>query len=131
MEKLIVRFTIFGIALYMLIVFCFAWNGTLVSFNGYVVFLDYCLYRLACDEGRYHCKYARAIPLNLMFTDTFMCLDERLNFIPSAEIYLFIVSFTWAISVAITITLGIRHFRKVRKLKNKKKNEYEEYHIKK
>lgn len=129
MEKIIVRFTIFGIAIYMLIVFCFAWNGTLVSFNGYVVFLDYCLYRLACDEGRYHCKYARAIPLNLMFTDTFVCLDEYLNLIPSAEIYLFIVSFTWAISIAITVILGVRHFRKVRKLK-KEKNKNEEYHIK-
>lgn len=129
MEKIIVRFTIFGIAIYMLIVFCFAWNGTLVSFNGYVVFLDYCLYRLACDEGRYHCKYARAIPLNLMFTDTFVCLDEYLNLIPSAEIYLFIVSFTWAISIAITVILGVHHFRKVRKLK-KEKNKNEEYHIK-
>lgn len=73
MEKAIVRITIFGLALYMLIVFYFAWNGVLVSFDGYVVLLDYCLYRLACDEGKYHCKYARAIPINLMLTDTIAC----------------------------------------------------------
>lgn len=52
MEKLIVRATIFGMAIYLLIIFCFAWNGILVTFDGYVVLLDYCLYRLACDEGR-------------------------------------------------------------------------------
>lgn len=79
MEKLIVRATIFGLAIYMLIVFCFAWSGVLITFDGYVILLDYCLYRLACDEGKYHCKYARAIPLNLMFTDTITCIDNTLN----------------------------------------------------
>lgn len=85
MEKVIVRTTIFGLAIYMFIVFYFAWNGILVTFDGYVVLLDYCLYRLACDEGRYHCKYARAIPINLMFTDTIACLDDTFNIMPTAE----------------------------------------------
>lgn len=49
MEKVIVRTTIFGLAIYMFIVFYFSWNGILVTFDGYVVLLDYCLYRLACD----------------------------------------------------------------------------------
>lgn len=30
MEKLIVRATIFGMAIYLLIIFCFAWNGILI-----------------------------------------------------------------------------------------------------
>ena len=30
MEKLIVRATIFGLAIYLLIVFCFAWSGVLI-----------------------------------------------------------------------------------------------------
>ena len=122
MEKLIVRATIFGMAIYLLIIFCFAWNGILVTFDGYVVLLDYCLYRLACDEGRYHCKYARAIPINLMFTDTIACLDDTFNIMPTAEIYLFIVSTTWIISIALTVYLGIRHFIKVRRIKKQKKS---------
>ena len=112
-----------GPALSMLIGFDFAWNGVLVSFDGYVVLLDYCLYRLACDEGKYHCKYARAIPINLMLTDTIACIDNAFNIIPDAEIYLFIVSTTWAISIIVTIYLGIRHFNKVRKFKKKKNHE--------
>lgn len=122
MEKVIVRTTIFGLAIYMFIVFYFAWNGILVTFDGYVVLLDYCLYRLACDEGRYHCKYARAIPINLMFTDTIACLDDTFDIMPTAEIYLFIVSTTWIISIALTVYLGIRHFRKVRRIKKQKNN---------
>lgn len=122
MEKVIVRTTIFGLAIYMFIVFYFAWNGILVTFDGYVVLLDYCLYRLACDEGRYHCKYARAIPINLMFTDTIACLYDTFDIMPTAEIYLFIVSTTWIISIALTVYLGIRHFRKVRRIKKQKNN---------
>lgn len=130
MEKLIVRATIFGLAIYMLIVFCFAWSGVLVTFDGYVILLDYCLYRLACDEGKYNCKYARAIPLNLMFTDTITCLDNTFNIMPTAEMYLLIVSVTWAISIIVTVHLGINHFRKVRRLKNIKQR-YEEFKLKK
>lgn len=96
MEKLIVRATIFGLAIYMFIVFYFAWNGILVT------------------------KYARAIPINLMFTDTIACLDDTFNIMPTAEIYLFIVSTTWIISIALTVYLGIRHFRKVRRIKKQK-----------
>lgn len=128
MEKIIVRLTIFGLAIYLLLVLCFAWNGVLVTFDGYVILLDYCLYRLACDEGRYHCKYARALPLNLMFTDMLSTLDNYFNFIPDFEIYLYIISGSWAIATITTIVLGINHFRKFRKLK-KKNHEYEEYHI--
>lgn len=76
-------------------------------------------------RGRYHCKYARAIPINLMFTDTIACLDDTFNIMPTAEIYLFIVSTTWIISIALTVYLGIRHFRKVRRIKKQKKNNEE------
>lgn len=57
-----------------------------------------------------------------MFTDTIACIDNTFNIMPTAEIYLFIVSTTWIISIALTVYLGIRHFRKVRRIKKQKKN---------
>lgn len=60
-----------------------------------------------------------------MFTDTIACIDKSFNLIPDKSIYLFILSSTWAISVFITIYLGISHFRKVRRIKKQKKS-YEE-----
>lgn len=65
---------------------------------------------------------ARAIPINLMFTDTIACIDNTFNIMPTAEIYLFIVSTTWIISIALTVYLGVRHFRKVRRIKKQKKS---------
>lgn len=52
-------------------------------------------------------------------------LDDTFNIMPTAEIYLFIVSTTWIISIALTVYLGIRHFIKVRRIKKQKKS-YEE-----
>lgn len=130
MEKIIVRLSIFGIAIYFLIVLAFSWLGYNISSDVYIIFLDYSLYQLACNDKKYHCKFARSLPLNLMLTDFITITDNYLSFIPGEYGSLIIISIMWATAITITIILGIRHFNKVRKTIKKKKR-YEEYKLKK
>lgn len=122
MNRIIVRFTIFFIAIYMIVVYINAWNGVLINADWYVILLDYCLFILASEDKKFHYKFARAIPVNMVFTDSIACIDNAYDIIPNTEIYLWLVTSTWIVSIIITVILGIAHFRKVRKLKKEKKN---------
>lgn len=130
MERTIVRLAVFGISLYFIVVLLFAWNGINITFDGYVILLDYSLYRLACNGGKYHCRFARALPLGLIITDTITCIDNAFDIIPSCEILLVILSLVWFVSVSLTIVLGILHFKKVMGMKKRRNDNATEFRLK-
>lgn len=130
MSKILVRLSIFGIAIYFIAITVFAWFGKDLSSDVFRFPLELMLYISANDDKKYNCRYARFLALSIFGTDAFTYIDAELNLVPNVYAFLAILSIVWVITIIATITLGIRHFRKVRKLKNKKKNEYEEYHLK-
>lgn len=122
MNKFIVRLTIFLTSIYFITVLIFAWNGIGFTQELYRPMLEYCLFILASEHPKYHCRFARFLVLNLCFTDTLSIVDYYFNLIPNAVVLLEIISISWIIAVSITIYLAIRHFKKVRELKIKKQN---------
>lgn len=107
-------------AIYMIVSYIFAWKGIELSFYWHVILFDYVLYLLATESPKYNCRYMRAIPLNMMFTDSLHLIDDWFNIIPKFETYLIIVTITWTISIAITLYLAISHFKRIYTIKNKR-----------
>lgn len=126
MSKFIVRFTIFYCAIYFLYVIYYAWNGINVFNDTYRFLMEYCVFVLAKEHPKYHCRYARFLALSVFITDTTTYVDGMFNIFPTAELMLFVFSFIWAASIITTIILAINHFRRVRKVK---KSRYREYGI--
>lgn len=130
MNKFIVRFTILFCTAYFLYVMYYAWHGISVFNDSYKVLLEYCLFVQANNDKKYNCKYMRFLILALFTSELISVLDMQFDFMPSGMVSLIVIAGIWTLGIITTVILAISHFRKVRKLKNKKKNEYEEYHLK-
>lgn len=120
MNNFIVIFTIFFCTIYFGIVLYFAWNGEYVFDDLYKVFLEYCLFIFASENPKYHCRYARFLALNLCFTDLITWINTTFSIVTDSPLILYITSFTWSITIAITIYLAIRHFRRARAVKKRR-----------
>lgn len=120
----LVRLSIFFIAIYFLVALVFAWDGYVISKSEHYRFLlEYILYLAAKDNPKYNCEYARFLALSVFLTDTFTCLDQKFDLVPDPYLFLAVLSSLWAVTIVATIILVIRHFKKVRKLKRKKRYE--------
>lgn len=127
MDKFITRFTIFYCTLYFGYVLYYAWNGINVFDDSYKLLLEYALYLLAREHPKYNCRFARFLALNLLFTDGLTYLDTKFLLFEDAELFLYIISISWIITVVVTIYLAVRHFARSRKVT---KSRYKEYGIK-
>lgn len=122
MNKIIIRLSIFGIALYFIVVLIFAWCGKDISGELFRLPLELVLYFAAKDDEKCNCRFARFLALSIFGTDSFTYIDYTFNIMSDdAYLFLFILSLMWLASISTTIVLGVRHFRKVRKLKKEEK----------
>lgn len=126
MNKFVVRFTIFYCAVYFIYVIWNAWCGVNVFSDTYRFLLEYCLFVLANEHPKYHCRFARFLALSVFITDTTTYIDGIYNIFPTAESILIPLSVLWATTIIVTIVLAINHFCRVRKLK---KSRYKEYAV--
>lgn len=117
MSNFIVRLTIFYSSFYFMFVLYMAWNGEVYTNDIYRPMVEYCLYILASEHPKYHCRFARFLALNLCYTDAFTILDSYFNLIPDAEVFLYVISSSWVLAVSVTIYLAIRHFIRVKRLR--------------
>lgn len=122
MSKIIIKLSIFGIALYFIAIIIFAWLGRDISDELFRLPLELVLYFAANDNKKYNCRYARFLALSIFGTDSFTYIDSIFNIVPDVYLFLCILSLMWVASISATIILGISHFRKVRKLKKEKKS---------
>ena len=123
LSKLFVRLTIIAIAAYL--VCCYAcsylfgidiWHGT------YLLLLEICVCLCISAQGNYHCKFIRWTAYAVTLSDTITFLDNRFDFIPTT----FAVYIPFSLLLAgmtTTLTLSIRHYIKVKRLKRVWKTE--------
>ena len=121
MDKFIVRFTVLALNAYMILVFILALNGIDISEYDFIftnsVLFGIVLTVLSHSQGKYHCKWIRALCYNLIFVPTINFIDCKYPLFNTIEEYIYFVSSIIGISSIATIILAILHFRRVRRIK--------------
>lgn len=130
MDKFIVRFSVLALNVYMIVSLAYAMNGVDISEYDYIftdsVLIGIVLTTLVHVQGRYHCKWIRALCYNLILVPSINFIDCKYPLFETAEDYVYFVTSVISISIIATIILAINHFRKVRKVL---KNRYVEYEL--
>ena len=128
MDKFIVRFSVLSLNVYMIVALAYAMNGIDISEYDYIftdsVLIGVVLTTLVHVQGRYHCKWIRALCYNLILVPSINFIDCKYPLFETAEGYVYFVTSVISISIIATIILAINHFRKVRKVL---KNRYQYY----
>ena len=128
MDRFIVRFSVLALNIYMIVVLLFALNGIDISVYDYI-FTDSVLFGIVLTvlchvQGRYHCKWIRALCYNLIAIPMINFIDYQYEVFTQIEYYFAVMLGIIAVSITSTLILAINHFRRVRKVL--KKNRYEE-----
>ena len=128
MDKFLVRFSILSLNAYIIVVLIFAFNGIDISiydfFFSSTILFGILLTSLVHSQGKYHCKWIRALSYNTIFCPSVTYIDRVYDIFPEAIYYIYTICGTMVIVIAFTLILAINHFRRVRKVL--KKNRYEE-----
>lgn len=132
MDKFIVRFSILVLNLYIIIVLAYAFNGIDISVYDYI-FTDSILFGIVLTtlvhvQGKYHCKWIRALCYNLIAVPSINFIDSKYGLFGTIEMLIYTYCSLLLISIVVTLILAINHFRRVRKL-NKQKQTLREHEI--
>lgn len=129
MGNFFVRISTVLVAVYFSISYCLAqFCGLDILKDFYLLFFELCVLVSMFESGKYHCKYMRWTMLGIFVCDLLSQLDYYYN-IFSVNAHNLIPLSILGLSIIIPLTLAIRHFYQVNKLKNKRKS-YAEYRIK-
>jgi len=117
MSKLLIRLTVVGVALYLVVCYVIAilfgidiWSQT------YYLLFELCVCLCISKQGVYHCKYIKYTAYSIFVYDTLNCIDTAFDIFPTNFI-IFIPPIIITIGLLTTTTLALRHYHKVRKLK--------------
>ena len=117
MSKLLIRITVVGVALYLVVCYTTAvlfgidiWSQT------YYLLFELCVCLCISKQGVYHCKFIKYTAYGILMSDSIVCIDNVTNAFP-APFMAFIPPIIIAIGLLTTTILAIRHYHRVRKLK--------------
>jgi hypothetical protein len=124
MDKFITRLTVICVSIYFLVAYIFAQLGIDILTSSYVVLFELCTVSYTFCSGNYHCKYMRWTALSILIVEIINYTDYYFNYIP-VSVYNIIPIFILALGMGTSLTLAIKHFSRVNKIKrNRKSYEY-------
>lgn len=121
MGKFLVRLTLVFVAIYFLSAFLIAqYLGIDILLDFHIVPFELVTVVYCYSEGKYHCRYMKYTALSILLSDTLSRIDNHLDFLTVSAHNLIPISIL-ALGVGTSITLAIRHFIQVTRLKNARK----------
>ena len=126
MGKFIVRITIIITSIFMIISYLSAQLfGIDILSDWYIVMFELCVTIYCYSDGKYHCKYIKHLSLAILSSDVITQLDNCFDFL-SVFTHNIIPIMIFSVCVIITLIKAIRHFIKVRRIINGRRNSYQE-----
>ena len=126
MGKFIVRITIIITSIFMIISYLSAQLfGIDIFSDWYIVMFELCVTIYCYSDGKYHCKYIKHLSLAILSSETITRLDNCFDFL-SVFTHNIIPIMIFSVCVTITLIKAIRHFIKVRRVINGRRNSYQE-----
>lgn len=121
MGKFLVRLTLVFVAIYFLLAFLIAqYLGIDILLDFHIVPFELVTVVYCYSEGKYNCRYMKYTALSILLSDTLSRIDNHLDFLTVSAHNLIPISIL-ALGVGTSITLAIRHFIQVTRLKNARK----------
>lgn len=121
MGKFLVRLTLVFVAIYFLFAFLIAqYLGIDILLDFHIVPFELVTVVYCYSEGKYNCRYMKYTALSILLSDTLSRIDNHLDFLTVSAHNLIPISIL-ALGVGTSITLAIRHFIQVTRLKNARK----------
>ena len=120
MDRIITRIAVVLVTVYFLISYIMAQMGTDILTNAYVVLFEMCVVAYTFCSGKFHCTFMRWTALSLLFADVLNHTDYYFDYIP-VSVYNILPIGIIALGIATSITLAIRHFIQVTRLRNERR----------
>ena len=121
MDRVLTRLTIVIVTIYFIASYIFAQLGVDILTNSYVLLFELCVVSYTFCSGKFHCKYKRWTALSILIVDLLNHSDYYFNYIP-VNVFNIVPIGILALGIGTSITLAIRHFYKVTKLRQKLKD---------
>lgn len=119
MGKFVVRITVVLTAIYLILSYLVAQTICIDVLRPYYnILFELCVVIYTFSEGKYHCKYIKYTALAILLADVLTYMDNSINFL-TVEAHNLIPIFLIASSILLGVTLAIKHYIKVRKLKTR------------
>lgn len=117
MGKFLVRITLIITSLYLVLCFFIAqFVGKDILDDWYNILFEAIVVVYCFSEGKYHCRYMKYLSISILFSDVLTRLDNSFNFLSVTAHNLIPISIL-AIGITTSITLALRYFYRVNKVK--------------
>lgn len=120
MDRIITRIAVVLVTVYFLMSYIMAQMGTDILTNAYVVLFEMCVVAYTFCSGKFHCIFMRWTALSLLLVDILNHTDYYFDYIP-VSVYNILPIGIIALGIATSITLAIRHFIQVTRLRNERR----------
>lgn len=118
MGKVVVRISVIAVSIYFVVAYLCAQYRRVDILNDYhSIPFEICVVVYCFSEGKYHCRYLKYTAITLPIVDLLTRLDNSFNFLSVTAHNLIPIGII-ALGIATAITLAIRHFIQVTRLRN-------------
>lgn len=127
MSKFVIRITIVGVALYLILCYMVEmFFDTNIWSQAYYLLFELCVCLCISRQGVYHCKYIKYTAYGIFMSDALVCIDNAWDIFP-VSFMVFVPAAIIATGLGITTLLAIRHYTRVRKYKRRWQDNYRQY----
>ena len=116
MDKVITRLTIVLVTIYFIISYIVALFGIDILTNSYIILFELCVVVYTFCSGKFHCLYMRWTALSILLVEILNHTDYYFDYIP-VSVFNIIPIAILALGITTSLTLALRHFYRVIKVK--------------